>query len=57
MLHKEEFAVMKALYQRDVCQTDIAAALDVHPKTVSPDLKRCGTPQRTTKTLGANHLL
>ena len=44
MLHKEDFAVMKALHQRGVYQTDIAAELGVHPKTVSRSLKRGGAP-------------
>lgn len=35
MLRKEDFAVIKALHDRGVYQKDIAAALGVHPKTVS----------------------
>lgn len=46
MLHKEDFAVIKALHDRGVYQKDIAAQLDVHPKTVSRALKREGAPIR-----------
>jgi transposase len=44
MLHKEDFAVIKALYQRGVYQNDIAQQLGVHPKTVSRALKRGSAP-------------
>jgi transposase len=44
MLRKEDFAVIKALHQRGVYQTDIAAELGVHPKTVSRALQRGGAP-------------
>lgn len=40
MLHKEDFAVIKALRQHGVYQKDIAAELGVHPKTVSRALQR-----------------
>jgi transposase len=46
MLSKEDYAVIKALKQRGVYVKDIAAELDVHPKTVSRALKRGGAPQR-----------
>lgn len=46
MLSKEDYAVIKALKQRGVYLKDIAAELDVHPKTVSRALKRGGAPQR-----------
>jgi hypothetical protein len=34
MLSKEEYAVIKSLYQRGVYLKDIAAELEVHPRTV-----------------------
>jgi transposase len=46
MLSKEDYAVIKALKQRGVYVKDIAAELEVHPKTVSRVLKREGAPQR-----------
>lgn len=45
MLHKEDFAVIRALHQRGVYHKDIAAELGVHPKTVSRALKRGGAPK------------
>ena len=44
MLRKEDFTVIKALHQRGVYQTDIAAELGVHPKTVSRALERGSAP-------------
>jgi transposase len=46
MLSKEDYIVIKALKQRGVYVKDIAAELDVHPKTVSRALKRGGAAQR-----------
>lgn len=46
MLSQEDFAVIKALADRGVYHTDIAAELGVHPKTVSRALKRGSAPQR-----------
>ena len=46
MLHKEDFAVIKALHERGVYQKDIAEQLGVHPKTVSRALKRDSAPAR-----------
>ncbi|HXV41515.1 MAG TPA: IS21 family transposase, partial [Anaerolineae bacterium] len=46
MLSKEDYAVIKALKQRGVYVKDIAAELDIHPKTVSRALKWGGAPQR-----------
>jgi len=40
MIRKEDFAVIQALHQRGVYQKDIAAELNVHPKTVSRALRR-----------------
>jgi transposase len=49
MLHKEDFAVIKALDQRGVYLKDIAAELGVHPRTVSRALKRHAAPHRDRK--------
>jgi len=46
MIRKEDFAVIQALHQRGVYQKDIAAELNVHPKTVSRALQRQGAPDR-----------
>ena len=45
MLHKEDFAVIKALQQRGVYQKDIAAQLGIDPKTVSRALRRRSAPK------------
>jgi transposase len=45
MLRKEDWAVIKALHERGVYQTDIAAQLGVHPKTVSRALRQGGAPK------------
>ncbi len=45
MLRKEDWMVIKALAEQGVYQTDIAAQLGVHPKTVSRALKREGAPK------------
>jgi transposase len=44
MLSQEDFIVIKTLKGRGVYQTDIAAEVGVHPKTVSRALKRGGAP-------------
>jgi transposase len=49
MLRKEDYAVIKALKQRGVYLKDIAAELEVHPKTVSRALKRESAPVRSRK--------
>ncbi len=46
MIGKEDFAVIQALHQRGVYQKDIAAELNVHPKTVMRALQRQGPPER-----------
>jgi transposase len=46
MISKEDFAVIQTLHQRGVYQKDIAAELNVHPKTVSRALQRQGAPER-----------
>lgn len=53
MLHKEDFAVIKALQQRGVYQTDIAAQLGIHPKTVSRALHRGSAPKGARKARGS----
>jgi transposase len=45
MLRKEDWMVIKALAEHGVYQTDIAAQLGVHPKTVSRALKRGSAPK------------
>lgn len=49
MLHKEDYAVIKALKQHGVYLKDIAHELGVDPKTVSRALKRGGAVQRPRK--------
>jgi len=49
MLKKEDLAVIKALNQHGVFIKDIAAELDVHPRTVSRALKRATLPTRVRK--------
>jgi transposase len=46
MIGKEDFAVIQALHQRGVYQKDIAAELNVHPKTVMRALQRQGAPEQ-----------
>jgi len=53
MLHKEDFAVIKALEQRGVYLKDIAADLGVHPKTVSRALRRGSAPERARPPVGS----
>jgi transposase len=45
MLRKEDWAVIKALHERGVYQTDIATQLGVHPKTVSRALRQGSAPK------------
>ncbi|MEX2431603.1 MAG: IS21 family transposase [Dehalococcoidia bacterium] len=45
MLRKEDWMMIKALAEQGVYQTDIAAQLGVHPKTVSRALKRGAAPK------------
>ena len=49
MLSKEDYAVIKSLYQRGVYLKDIAAELEVHPRTVKRALQRGGAPQPERK--------
>ena len=44
MLRKDDFAVIEALNKRDVYLKDIAAELEVHPRTVKRALQRSGAP-------------
>ncbi len=53
MLSKEDYAVIKALRERGVYQKDIAAQLQVHPKTISRALKRGRAPYRRRKRRGS----
>ena len=53
MLSKEDLAVIKALKKRGVYNKDIAAELNVHPKTVSRALKRGGPPERKRQKTGS----
>jgi len=47
MITLEDYMTIKALKKRGVYIKDIAAELEVHPRTVSRALKRNGAPQRT----------
>jgi transposase len=53
MLRKEDFVVIKALFERGVHQVDIAAQLGVHPKTVSRALRRGAAPPGTRPPRGS----
>jgi transposase len=53
MIRKEDFAVIQALHQRGVYQKDIAAELNVHPKTVRRALRRQGAPERIREKRGS----
>jgi transposase len=53
MLSKEDFAVIKTLKKRGVYVKDIAAELEVHPRTVSRALKRGGPPEGSLKKRGS----
>jgi transposase len=45
MLSKEDYAVIKSLNERGVYLKDIAAELEVHPRTVKRALQRGGAPK------------
>jgi transposase len=49
MLRKEDFAVIEALNKRGVYLKDIAAELEVHPRTVKRALQRGGVPKLERK--------
>jgi transposase len=49
MLRKEDFAVIEALNKRGVYLKDIAAELEVHPRTVKRALQRDGAPRPERK--------
>lgn len=49
MLGKEDFAVIQSLNQRGVYLKDIAAELEVHPRTVKRALQRGGAPKPERK--------
>ena len=53
MIGKEDFAVIQALHECGVYQKDIAAELNVHPKTVSRALQRQGAPEREWEKRGS----
>lgn len=53
MLSKEDFAVIRALKKRGVYVKDIAADLEVHPRTVSRALRRGGPPAGSRKKRGS----
>ncbi len=53
MLRKEDWMMIQALKKRGVYQTDIAAELGVHPKTVSRALKRDGPPEGKRRRRGS----
>ena len=57
MITKEDFAVIKALHKRGVYQKDIAAELDLHPRTVRRALKRESAPEKKRKHAAANWIL
>lgn len=53
MLGKEDYAVIRSLYQRGVYLKDIAAELEIHPRTVKRALQRGGAPKRERKYKGS----
>ena len=53
MLRKEDFVVIQSLDQRGVYLKDIAAELEVHPRTVKRALQRGGAPQPERKSRGS----
>ena len=53
MIRKEDFAVIQALHRCGVYQKDIAAELNVHPKTVSRALQRQGAPEGVREKRGS----
>jgi len=53
MIRKEDFAVIQALHECGVYQKDIAAELNVHPKTVSRALQHQRAPEREWEKRGS----
>lgn len=53
MLNQEDFMMIRTLKKRGVYNKDIAAELNVHPRTVSRALKRDGAPKQTRKKRGS----
>lgn len=53
MLGKEDYAVIQSLNQRGVYLKDIAAELEVHPRTVKRALQRGGAPKPERKPLSS----
>jgi transposase len=53
MIKKEDFAMIKAQNKRGAYLKDIAAELDVHPKTVSRAIARGGAPKPQRKRRGS----
>jgi transposase len=53
MLNQEDYIMIKTLKKRGVYNKDIAAELNVHPRTVSRALKRGAAPKRTRKKRGS----
>lgn len=53
MLRMEDYIVIKTLSEQGVYQKDIAAKLEVHPKTVSRALKRGGAPKPPRRRRGS----
>ena len=53
MLKKEDFAMIRALHQKGVFNTDIAAELGVHPRTVSRALRPGSAPKPQRKPQGS----
>ena len=55
MLRKEDYAVIQSLTERGIYLKDIAAELEVHPRTVKRALQRGGAPKPERK-VGPNKL-
>lgn len=53
MLSKEDYAVIQSLNQRGIYLKDIAAELEVHPRTVKRALQRSGAPKAERKSRGS----
>jgi transposase len=53
MLNQEDFIMIRTLKKRGVYNKDIAAELNVHPRTVSRALQRGGAPERRRKKRGS----
>ena len=49
MLRKEDYAVIQSLNERGIYLKDIAAELEVHPRTVKRALQRGGAPNLERK--------